>query len=379
MMKIGLYIHIPFCQQKCLYCDFPSHANLTHLYQPYVAALCQEISGIGGVLSGDIVDSIYIGGGTPTVLSAKSLGQILQHVHTHFSVAKTAEFSIEANPGTIDKEKLLVLQAGGVNRISFGVQTFSDPLLSSIGRIHSAAQAIESVKMAQQVGFSNINVDLMYGLPGQTIQQLEDSILKAAELNVTHISAYGLKVEDGTPFATLQDEGTLMLPDEDEDDAMYELTTQLLPQKGFRRYEISNFAKNGYKCTHNLKYWQYQPYIGVGAAAHSFFKKERLANQSDVLSYIETIASGQLPIKVREVPEIRIAMAEYVFLALRTVTGLSVENFNQYFSDDFFGQYSHVIKTLIEKKLIIATEKEIYLTPIGMKYGNIVFGAFLPE
>ena len=167
---------------------------------------------------------------------------------------------------------MLALRAAGVNRISFGVQTFDDPLLLSIGRIHSAAQGIEAVKMAQSAGFVNINIDLMYGLPGQTIQQLSDSILQAVELDVTHISAYGLKVEEGTPFAMMHQQGTLKLPDEDTDEAMYELTTQLLPTKGFARYEISNFAKAGYECRHNLKYWQYQPYIGVGAAAHSFWQ-----------------------------------------------------------------------------------------------------------
>lgn len=378
-MKIGLYIHIPFCQQKCLYCDFPSHANLTYLYQPYVAALCREISGMGGVLSDYGVDSIYIGGGTPTILSADCLGQILQAVHSNFSIDKRAEISIEANPGTIDKEKLLALRAGGVNRISFGVQTFSDSLLASIGRIHSAAQAIESVKMAQEIGFYNINIDLMYGLPGQSVRQLEESILQATKLNVTHISAYGLKIEEGTPFADLEDKGRLMLPREEEEDAMYELTTQLLPHHGFTRYEISNFAKDGYECIHNLKYWQYQSYAGLGAAAHSFLNNERLANTADVPSYIKAIENGKPAIETRENPKKEIAMAEYVFLALRTVKGLSVDGFNQYFKADFFSQYQHVLRDLLDKKLIIARGNQVYLTPVGMKYGNIVFGAFLPE
>ncbi|MBC8014472.1 MAG: radical SAM family heme chaperone HemW [Sporomusaceae bacterium] len=378
-MKIGLYIHIPFCQQKCLYCDFPSSANLTHLYQSYVTALCREISGLGGVLSGDTIDTLYIGGGTPTVLSADCLQQILQQVNRSFSIDSNAEMSIEANPGTIDQEKLLVLQSGGINRISFGVQTFSDQLLSSIGRIHSAAQAIEAVTMAKQAGFNNINIDLMYGLPGQSVQQLRDSIIQAVELNVTHISAYGLKVEEGTPFAAMQDQGTLILPDEDDDEAMYELINQLLPQRGFMRYEISNFAKDGYECAHNLKYWQYQPYLGVGAAAHSFWQKERLANITDVLSYIQTVESGHLPIHMREIPKIGTAMAEYVFLALRTLQGLRVKEFNQYFKDDFFHHYGDVVSELVDKKLIVANKSRVCLTTIGMKYGNVVFGAFLPE
>ena len=377
-MKIGLYIHIPFCQKKCLYCDFPSHDNLAHLYQPYVAALCREISGMGGVLSGDIVDTIFIGGGTPTVLSADSLRRIVQQVHDNFDLDKNVEISIEANPGTIDQEKLLTLRAAGVNRISFGVQTFHDPLLVRIGRIHSAAQGIESIKMAKRAGFNNINVDLMYGLPGQTTEQLRASILQAIALDVTHISAYGLKVEEGTPFARMEQQGTLQLPDEEIDEGMYDLTTHLLPQQGFMRYEISNFAKAGYECRHNLKYWQYQPYLGVGAAAHSFLRSQRLANMTDVATYIRAVEEGRSQATVRETPENSIAMAEYVFLALRTVAGLSVENFNHYFNADFSTYYAETIEMLVGKSLIESTGKAIFLTELGMKYGNVVFRAFLP-
>lgn len=376
-MKIGLYIHIPFCLQKCLYCDFPSHANLAHLYQSYVAALCQEISGLGGVLSRDIIDTVFIGGGTPTILSADLLQQILQQVQTSFTFDQEVEFSIEANPGTVDLEKLLVLQAGGVNRISFGVQTFSDPLLLSISRIHSAAEAREAITMAQEIGFNNINIDLMYGLPGQTALELRHSIEQAIKLNVTHISAYGLKVEEGTPFAIMEEEGRLLLPEEDDDEAMYELTTKLLPQNGFQRYEISNYGKVGYECRHNLKYWQYKPYVGVGAAAHSFWRGERLANTADVVTYIQRIESGQLPVENREIPGVNTGMAEYVFLALRTVDGLFIEKFNQYFNVDFFHYYGDVVSTLVNKGLIVVTKEQIYLTEIGMKYGNVVFCAFL--
>ncbi len=378
-MKIGLYIHIPFCQQKCLYCDFPSHANLTHLYQPYVAALCQEISGLGGVLSGCIVDTVYVGGGTPTVLPASSLKQLLRQVNTSFSLAPTVEFSMEANPGTVDQQKLDVLRAGGVNRLSFGVQSFSDPLLLGIGRIHSAQQAREVIHMAKEAGFDNINVDLMYGLPDQSVKELQDSMMQAIQMDITHISAYGLKVEEGTHFAKMQQDGTLQLPEEEVDEAMYQMTTEFLPANGFKRYEISNFAKQGYECRHNLKYWQYQPYIGVGAAAHSFWQSERRANIVDVLSYIQTIQNGQSPIEIWETPERNIAMAEYVFLSLRTVQGLSVQAFDQYFQTDFFQHYREVVSELVEKKLIVATKEQIHLSVIGMKYGNIVFGAFLPE
>lgn len=378
-MKIGLYIHIPFCQQKCLYCDFPSYANLSHLYRPYVTALCQEISGWGGVLSGNSIDTIYIGGGTPTILSADYLSQILKCVYTSFVIDENAEISVEANPGTVDKEKLLALQSGGVNRISFGVQSFSDSILQAIGRMHSAAQAVEAVRLAQEVGFKNINVDLMYGLPGQTCGDLKASVIQSIELGVTHISAYGLKVEQGTPFATLNEQGKLRLPEEEIDEAMYVFSTEFLPQNGFRRYEISNFAKAGFECRHNLKYWQYQPYLGVGAAAHSFLQKERLSNINDVFRYIKCVEKGNSPIEVRETPENATAMAEYIFLALRTVQGLSIQEFNNCFNCDFFQQYGEIVAKLARQKLLVVGEKQIYLTTIGMKYGNVVFCAFLPE
>lgn len=379
-MKLGLYIHIPFCQQKCFYCDFPSHANLAHLYRPYITALCQEISGIGGVLSGDtIIDTIFIGGGTPTLLPGDCLEELLKQIQCSFAIDKQVEFSIEANPGTVDGEKLSLLRAGGVNRISFGVQAFADPLLASIGRIHSAAQASEGVTMAKQVGFTNINVDLMYGLPGQTRTQLRESILQAVQLGVTHISAYGLKVEEGTPFFALQAKDALVLPEEEEEEGMYELTTQLLPEQGFNRYEISNYGKAGYECRHNLKYWQYAPYIGLGAAAHSFWQGERVANTADVATYIQRVTSGQSPVETREIPEKGIGMAEYVFLALRTTQGLFVTNFNQYFNVDFFHYYGQVVSSLAKKELLVVTSERIYLTKIGMKYGNVVFRAFLPD
>ncbi|AJQ27218.1 radical SAM family heme chaperone HemW [Pelosinus fermentans] len=377
-MKTGLYIHIPFCQQKCLYCDFPSYDNLTHLYQPYVAALCQEISGWGGVLSGTLIDTIYIGGGTPTLLPADALKTILTKVHESFSIDAAAEISVEANPGTTNQEKLLALKSGGVNRISFGVQTFSDALLMSIGRIHSAEQAERSVKEAQDAGFSNINLDLMYGLPGQSCKDLKVSIQEAIKLDVTHISAYGLKVEEGTPFAAMDQLGTLILPEEDDDEEMYTFTTEYLPQHGFRRYEISNFSKVGYECRHNFKYWKYHPYAGVGAAAHSFFQKERLSNITDVSQYIDCVKKGKLPIEFRENPSIAIAMAEYIFLALRTVQGLSILEFQEYFNRGFYLEYGEIVSELLQKKLIAVKENQINLTVLGMKYGNVVFRAFLP-
>ncbi|MDD4601794.1 Oxygen-independent coproporphyrinogen-III oxidase-like protein YqeR [bioreactor metagenome] len=376
-MKIGLYIHIPFCQQKCLYCDFPSYANMDYLYNDYVTALCREIAGQGGLYAGQVVDTVYIGGGTPSLLSNKELAVILDSVMRSFNLAIDAEVSIEANPGTINKEKLALLKGSGVNRISFGVQSFSDSLLQTIGRIHTAAEAIQAVNMAHQTGFENINVDLMYGLPGQTTADVGESINIAAALSVEHLSIYGLKVEAGTPFAELYAHGKLGMPSEDVDEDMYDLVASLTSSLGYERYEISNYARKGYACKHNLKYWHYQPYIGIGASAHSFQRGERMANTGCVTEYIRLINEGHSTIGFSEKVVGESAMAEFIFLALRTVRGLKYEHFNNYFNADFFHKYGAVISDLEQRKLITIEVDGIRLTEFGMKYGNVVFVAFL--
>lgn len=378
-MNLGLYLHIPFCRQKCYYCDFPSYSGMENLYEAYTAALCREIFGQGGIFTGQTVDSIYIGGGTPTVLDAAQLVKIIQTVYTYFTVAANAEVSIEANPGTVDSRKLNVLRDSGINRISFGVQSFNDQILRSIGRIHSEAEAVQAVQLARQAGFTNINIDLMYGLPGQSPEDAALSMDQAAALGSSHISAYGLKVEEGTPLVDLLAVKRLTLPDEAEEESMYELTVRHLPELGYHRYEISNFSRPGAECCHNLKYWRFQPYIGLGAAAHSFFAEERYANVSDVRQYIDCQVRGESAVRYREKTGRDDAMAEYIFLALRTVQGLTVAEFNQYFQADFFACYHPTIQQLLRQKLIVLTDKTARLTKLGMKYGNIAFRSFLPD
>jgi len=221
-MNFGLYIHIPFCRQKCLYCDFPSKANLEHIYDRYCAALCREIAVQGSHFADWQVDTVYIGGGTPTVLALEQLRPIVAAIKANFHLKPEAEISIEANPGTVDVEKLAGLLELGINRISFGVQAFSDRLLRLLGRLHSAAEGIEAVRSASKAGFENISIDLMYGLPQQTLADLSDSLSTAVSLPLTHISVYGLQVEEGTPFAKALADGTLCLPDEDTEEQMYD-------------------------------------------------------------------------------------------------------------------------------------------------------------
>lgn len=376
-MKLGLYIHIPFCQQKCLYCDFPSYADMDHLFGEYVAALCREISGQGGFYADTVVDTVYIGGGTPTVLPDKELVRIINCLKSNFKLTNDIEFSIEANPGTVDNEKLTLINYHGVNRISFGVQSFSDELLRIIGRIHTAAEAAEAIEMASKAGFNNINIDLMYGLPRQTIPALQDSIKTAAVLGVQHLSIYGLKVESGTPFAVFEANGTLELPSDDVDADMYDLATYLAPNYGYQRYEISNYAKKDFASKHNLKYWRYMPYIGFGVSAHSFWNGERTANTRSINEYIKLINTGYSAKDFREKISTDTAMAEFVFLALRTVSGLHYSDFKNYFNVEFIKKYESIISDLEKRHLIDIGDEEIRLTELGMKYGNIVFAAFL--
>lgn len=377
-MKLGLYVHLPFCQQKCLYCDFPSYANLTALYQDYVAALCKEIYTQGGILAqGAVVNTVYMGGGTPTVLPEKLLLKIIQTIQDSFSLAPDVEFTIEVNPGTANEAKLAALYEAGVNRMSFGVQSFKDHLLEKIGRMHNAKEAKLAIRMAKNVGFENISLDLMYGLPEQTLDEVKSSIDEALALDITHISVYGLNVEANTPFDVLQRAGKLALPDADLEAAMYDEIMQVLPRRGYARYEISNFAKPGFISRHNLKYWQNQPYLGLGAAAHSYLEPRRYANTGDVAQYIALLQEDKSPVTEMEELKREDIMEEFCFLALRTKQGISVSTFQEKFNCNFFSVYGHSIDNLKMKGLIAGDEASIYLTELGMKYGNQVFCAFL--
>lgn len=375
-MNIGLYVHIPFCQQKCFYCDFPSFAGQENLQGAYMAALNKEIF-IQSGYNYNAIDSIFIGGGTPTMLSEYMLSSLLEHIYKNFNVTKDAEVSIEVNPGTVDENKLKVLFDGGVNRISFGVQSFNDDVLIKCGRIHTALQAQESVYQAQAVGFNNINIDLMYGLPEQSVEIFQQTLQQAFTLKVQHLSIYGLKIEEGTPFYQWEAEGKLKLPDEQTEDEMDALINKLLLKNDYIRYEISNYAKGGYECKHNLKYWHYQNYLGLGAGAHSLLYPQRTSNVRDITTYIEKINNNELPIATNTMIDKNAAMEEFCFLALRTAKGMNIKKFTEFFATDFNGLYGGKVKALIEKGLLQQNGEFISLTAGGQKYGNVVFAEFL--
>ena len=376
----GVYVHIPFCRQKCFYCDFPSFAGRERYWEDYTEALCREIAVRGSYyrqLWGRPA-TIYLGGGTPSVLPAKLMQQLLVKLRQVFlSGGEAEEFTVECNPGTVDEAYLVMLRELGVNRLSFGVQSFDDELLKRIGRIHSGQQAVDAVEMAKQAGFVNLSLDLMYGLPGQTLEQLQESVRQALALEPQHISIYGLQLEEGTAFYRMQELGKLTLPEEEATEAMYDYMTEFLPLQGYERYEISNFARPGFASRHNMSYWQDVPYLGLGAAAHSYLDGQRWAAFADLDRYIEAIAGNRVPMEPEEPATAVIAMEEFCFLALRTAKGISREKFWQKFGRNLDDLYGMVMRELLETNLLADDGRYVWLTRRGMKYGNLVFGKFL--
>lgn len=375
----GLYIHIPFCRQKCFYCDFPSFAGRERYEADYTDALCRELA-VQGVLYREKWGSprtIYMGGGTPSLLPIGLLAKILQAIADVFGDAADREFTVECNPGTVDAAKLRALRAGGVNRLSFGVQTFDDTLLKKIGRIHTGAQAREAMALARTAGFQNVSMDLIYGLPGESLAELERDLEAMVALEPEHISIYGLQLEEGTAFAKMQEIGRLMLPDDDTVERMYDTMTAFLPAHGYARYEISNFAKPGFESRHNLSYWQDVPYLGVGAAAHSYLEGQRYENVREIPAYIEGIRTGKGVRRQEETMTREIAMEEFAFLALRTARGIDRARFERRFGVPLEAVYADAIAKLKRQGLLEADEAGVHLTPLGMKYGNMAFEEFL--
>ena len=379
-MGWGIYIHIPFCRQKCFYCDFPSFAGRENRMEAYTKALCCEIAAQGSFVkrqNAGAASTLYIGGGTPTVLPLEQLIAIVRAVQQSFSLAADAEFTVEANPGTVTQAALHQLRMAGVSRISFGVQSFDDCLLQRIGRIHTAEQAVAAVQDAQAVGFSNVSIDLMYGLPGQSLGQLAASVEQAIALQIPHISIYGLQVEPETVFSRQQEQGQLVLPSEELAEEMYDYMTESLPAHGLERYEISNFARPGFESRHNLGYWQDVRYLGLGSAAHSYWQGQRLENPSDPDVYIACMEKGKSPAREEEAMTTEIAMEEFCFLALRTVRGLEIEKFARKFGCTLEAIYGKELQSMRQKGLLEEKQGFWRLTTLGMKYGNIVFEAFI--
>lgn len=325
-----LYIHIPYCRQKCRYCDFPSYACQEPSMPRYTDALIAELHAAASQVHAP-VETVFIGGGTPSILPAPLLNKLLNAVHTHYELTPDVEFTSEANPGTLTSEWLDAAVTGGVNRLSMGMQAYQPELLRTLGRIHTHDDVLTSVRLARDYGIRNLNLDLMFGLPGQTPAMWRETLHAALDLQPEHLSCYGLIPEEGTPLKADLDAGRLTLPDEDEERQMYEDTLQILSHAGFVQYEISNFARPGFECRHNIGYWERVPYIGVGVSAASFLRGMnggiRIANPADIPAYLHMVENGCW--HVREITELtkEDERFESLMLSLRMTRGVSEEAF----------------------------------------------------
>lgn len=377
-MEYGIYIHIPFCKQKCAYCDFPSVAGHEADMEVYTDALCKELASKGKALSlQGKATTLYIGGGTPTALPVPLLARVIQTAQAVIPMQPDAEITVEANPGTVSLETMTMLSTLGVNRVSVGAQVFDDAILKRIGRIHTSQDIRDAVRWARAALIVNVSVDLMYGLPGQTMDILKWSVGSSMDLAVNHISVYGLTIEDGTPFAREQAAGTLNLPSDEEEEEMYDYLAETLPQFGFRRYEISNYARHDFVCRHNLGYWQDRPYFGFGAAAHSYHDGMRTSNVQDISAYIEAVNRCESPAYTEEIVTREKHIEEFCFLALRTSKGIDRETFSKTFGQEIESLYKKAIDDLRAKKYLEETPTHFRLTPLGMKFGNQAFSSFL--
>lgn len=370
---LAVYLHIPFCRKKCSYCDFLSFPGREHLFQRYLKALVQEIR--LPVEEKPPVATVYIGGGTPTLFSGEDLAWLVREVEEATRLQPAAEITVEANPGTVSVEQLHCLRSAGVNRLSLGAQAGQERLLQLLGRSHTVAQTGETVAAARKAGFLNINLDLIYGLPGQTVAEWKQSLEWAIDLQPEHLSCYCLQLEPGVPLQRLIDTGYYMPPAEEEVVAMYHATRQILAQAGYGQYEIANFARRGYECRHNLSYWQYRDYLGLGLGSHSFIRGERMLNEDDFSLYFSKLTEGaraEKPVASLEKISTTRGMVEMAMLGLRLNQGLNAEDFFHRWQRDLRSFFSPKLEILIEKGFLHWEGKNCRLTTKGMLASNRV-------
>lgn len=373
MKEISLYIHIPFCKQRCFYCDFPTFSGKEILREDYIKALVKEIK---EKCSNYLIKTIFIGGGTPSYLEENDLEKLLIAV-SKLNLSDKLEYSMECNPGTVSENKLKIMKKYGVNRISFGLQSCNDNLLKKIGRIHTLEEFLENYNLARKIGFNNINVDLMYGLPNLTIQDWKNTLEKICELKPEHISAYSLIIEEGTAFYKLYEKDKLELPSEDDERIMDKITKDILKANGYHQYEISNFALDGKECGHNKVYWSLDEYIGVGSASSSYMDGYRFTNTSNINDYIEKINNNVSVVIDKHKNSIKDEMEEFVFMGLRMVSGIDLLKFKKKFGVDINSIYKEIIEKNIRDGLIVVEENKMFLTTKGMELSNSVMSDFI--
>jgi len=377
-MKLGLYLHFPFCVSKCPYCDFNSYPlKEENQITSYISAIYKEITAYSQKLKKVNIKAIYFGGGTPTILSGVQIYNILEFCKDKFTIDKNAEITIEANPGTLDGEKIKLLIESGINRLSLGAQSFNNLILKKLGRIHNTQDIIDSYFLARKKGFNNINIDIMFALPDQTTEDLQNTLKKAVSLKPDHVSLYNLTIKPGTEYYKEYKRGKLKLPTEDEEFDMYNWAINYLEESGFEHYEIANFARPHKRSKHNLIYWQNKPYLGIGAGAYSFIRGYRYMNYENPERYIKEIMSGKLPIDNGEKLSLRKRMIETIILSLRTKDGVSYKKFITRFKVGINNIFHKQIKKLVNLGLLQRDDNRIKLTKKGIFLANTVFREFV--
>lgn len=374
MKKLGIYIHIPFCKRKCHYCDFISFSGKQKLIEKYINSLEKEISNYKVNKEDHLVETIYLGGGTPSFIDSSYIIQIIKNLKQKFNISKDAEITIEINPGTVTEEKLKDYYNAGINRISFGLQSTKSDLLKLVGRIHSYSSFLEAYNLARNIGFKNINVDLMIGLPVQTLKDVQKDLERIIALKPEHISVYSLIVEEGTRIEQKIRAKELYLPSEELERKMYWTVKKELEAKGYVHYEISNFAKPGYESKHNLACWNQEKYIGFGLAAHSYIDNKRYSNTIDFEEYFDWPENSKI-IHERQNKEDK--MKEYMLLGLRKIEGVKISEFKNKFVDNPIYLYRESLSKLVTQELIEIEDDSIKLTNKGIDLANLVWEEFV--
>lgn len=370
---LSLYIHIPFCKKKCDYCDFVSFVGAQESIETYIEALTNEMIQNKEKADNRKVDTIYIGGGTPSYINEIHIKEILETIKENYVLEEDCEITIEVNPGTVTKEKLEKYIEYGINRLSIGLQSTNNELLNQIGRIHTYEEFLETYKIAREVGIKNINVDLMLALPNQTQDVLKDSVQKVIDLDPEHISVYSLILEEGTPLFEKAENNSMLLPEEEIERKMYWIVKKELEEKGYIHYEISNFAKQGYESKHNLNCWDQKEYLGFGLAAHSYFNKTRYSNIDDLEQYTKK----ELKPIVHERQDKQASQKEYMMLGLRKISGVSISKFKEKYIDNPLYIYYKELNKLVEEDLIEVDDDQIKLTNKGLDFANLVWEEFV--
>jgi oxygen-independent coproporphyrinogen III oxidase len=373
MKETSLYIHIPFCKQKCLYCDFPSYSGKEKFMDEYIDALNKEILEKAEEYS---INSVFIGGGTPSYLKNSSLESLLIALNK-LKLKENIEFTMECNPGTLNRKKLEIMKKYSVNRISMGLQSTKNSILKEIGRIHNYEEFRNNYFLAREIGFDNINVDLMFGLPNQKLEDWQESLVEIAKLEPEHISAYSLIIEEGTCFYNLYEQNKLNLPEEDNERSMYLVSKEILEKYGYHQYEISNFAKAGKECFHNKVYWKCNEYLGLGVSASSFIGKKRMKNLDDIQEYIEKINDHESVIEEIHANNLKDDMEEFMFMGLRMIEGININEFKKRFNKDINEVYGDTIEKNIKKELLICKSGKLFLSQKGIEISNYVMSDFI--